>query len=94
MADLEPLIPAAVYEAAERAALRYVAKIDAFDVADDVLNTAIPLALAHELRKMADELEVVQQEMRETDASPSRSSGVGECIRHLRVRVDFLGRFL
>jgi len=79
-------IPDAVYEAGERAAMPYVAEVDALDVASDVLHAAVPLDRAVELRSVADALGAAQAEMCETDNSRLRSAGVGEAIRYLRVR--------
>jgi len=81
-------IPDAVYEAGERAAMPYVAEVDALDVASDVLHAAVPLIVAAELRRLAAELEAIQQEMRETGERLFYSPGLGEGIRHLRVRAD------
>ena len=79
-------IPDAVYEAGERAAMPYVAEVDALGVASDVLHAAVPLDRAVELRSVADVLGAVQQEMRETGERLVCSPGLGEAIRYLRVR--------
>jgi hypothetical protein len=86
--DLERSIPEAAYEAGERAALPYVAEVDALDVARDVLRAAAPLIVAAELRRLTDGLEVVAREMAAEDDRNIRSSALGEGIRRLRVRAD------
>ena len=86
--DLEQSIPDAAYEAGEQAARAHMAGYLAYGVASEVIHEAVPLALAHELRQMVAELVALQVEMCQTDGSRLRSAGLGEAIRHLRVRAD------
>ena len=89
LGDLTRSIPEAAYEAGERAAQPYVGA-RALDVALDVLRAAVPLDRAAELRRMADELEVVAREMAAEDDRNIRSSALGEGVRRLRARADEL----
>ncbi len=55
-----------------------------------VYDYAFLRLVAGELERLADELTVTQQEMREEDNRTVRSSGLGEGIRYLRDRAENL----
>ena len=77
-----------VYEVGKRAAMAYVAEVDALDAASDVIHAVVSLDRAAELRSMANQLEVVAREMAAEDDRNIRSSALGEGIRRLRDRAD------
>jgi hypothetical protein len=56
-------------------------------VTDAVIDAAMPLAFAAELRELVRELEKIRLEMRQEDDWARRSSGLGEGIRLLRDRI-------
>lgn len=58
-------------------------------LANSIREVAAPIAAA-ELRRLADELDVVRAEMREVDNRTIRSSGLGAGITAMRARADEL----
>lgn len=55
-----------------------------------VYDHTFVMLVADELDRLADELTLTQQQMREEDHRTLRSSGLGEGIRHLRDRAENL----
>jgi hypothetical protein len=56
-------------------------------VTDAVIDAAMPLAFAAELRELVHELEAIKAEMRDVDGRTLRSSGLGEGISFIRNRI-------
>ena len=66
---------------------------DNYDTEQAALDALVALADQHvaaELRRLADTLDVVRAEMRETDNRSIRSSGLASAITVLRARADEL----
>ena len=87
-------IPDAAYAAGARAIQRYLGEdmteLRAHVAAAYVLDAAVPLDRACELRRLAAELEVTQREMRKIGGYGFRAAGFGEAVRALRAHADGL----
>ena len=89
MSDLR--IPDAVAERAAAALVGYpIADGDRYDAGCEVLQAAGPALIATALRHLANKLDIVKAEMRETDDRTIRSSGLGAGIAAIRSLADEL----